>query len=171
MVSIKEAQVGEKREILRIAGRLREITTVHDKKGKVLHKIVSPLMVEFYARDMIQVIVGASILSIPVAFTEETWRLGETLPITNILLVMLLSITFISSFVYYNFYRNKLRKFFLNFLERVALIYLVSFAVVTVILSLIGAAHWSTEWLLAFRRSVLVALPASMSAAVTDMIK
>ena len=48
---------------------MKEVTMIHDEKGNLLHKIISPLMVEFYAHDVLQVIIGASILAIPVAFT------------------------------------------------------------------------------------------------------
>jgi len=37
-----------KKEVVRIAGKLKEIVTVRDEKGKILHKIISPLMVEFH---------------------------------------------------------------------------------------------------------------------------
>ena len=50
---------------------------IADKKGKVLHHFIIPFMVELRFRDVMQIIVGASILAIPVAFTEEAWVLGN----------------------------------------------------------------------------------------------
>lgn len=161
-----------KKEIIRIAGKLKEIVTVSDEKGNLVQRIVSPLMVEFYPRDLIQIIVGASILAIPVAFTEETWRLGELLPLSKVLGIMVLSLFFISAFVYYNFYRKEhLREHWDELLKRVLSTYVISLIVVALILTLIEKAPWSTDHLLAIKRVILVAFPASMSAAVADMIK
>ncbi len=160
------------KEIIRVAGKLKEIVTLTDDKGNLLHKIISPLMVEFYPRDLIQVIVGASILAIPVAFTEETWRLGEMLPLSKVLGILGLSLFFITAFVYYNFYRFELlREHWDELLKRVVLTYLISFIVVAAIMTLIEKAPWATDHLLAIKRIILVAFPASMSAAVADMIK
>jgi len=160
------------KETIRIAGKLKEIIMVQDEKGNLIHKIISPLMVEFYPRDLIQIIVGASILAIPVAFTEETWRLGETLPITKVLGIMVLSLFFISIFVYYNFYRKEhFREHWQEFIKRVLSTYLISLLVVALILTLIEQAPWTTAYLLAIKRVILVSFPASMSAAVADMIK
>ena len=72
-------------KITRIGGYLHKITTILDSSGKVLHRSISPLMVELLPRDIMQMIVGATILAIPLGYTEETWDLGERLPLTNVL--------------------------------------------------------------------------------------
>lgn len=161
-----------KKEVIRVSGKLKEVVSVHDEKGNLLHKIISPLMVEFYPRDVLQVILGASILAIPVAFTEEAWRMGELLPLNKVLGIMGLSLFFIAVFVYYNFYRDgHFREHWDQFLKRVISIYVIALMVVAVILTLIEQAPWSTDRLLAFKRIILVAFPASMSGAVADMLK
>lgn len=165
-------QLKTKKETIRIGGKLKEVVTIIDSEGNLLHKIISPLMVEFYWRDVIQVIIGSSLLAIPIAFTEETWRLGETLTWHRIGGVMLLSLFFISAFVYYNFYRREhLKEHWDQLLKRVLSTYVISFFTVALILTLIDKAPWSTDHYLAIKRIILVAFPASMSAAVADMIK
>ncbi|MFH1501269.1 MAG: DUF2391 family protein [archaeon] len=159
-----------KTDLVRIAGRLKEIVTVRDENGHV-HKIINSSMVEFYPRDLMQVIIGATILAIPVAFTEETWNLGESLPLLNVFGLLILSLIFISSFVYYNFYRYDFKEHKDEFIKRVFSIYIASFLVVTVILALIQRAPWNTDFILAFKRTAIVSFPASMSAAISDMIK
>lgn len=155
-----------------MGGKLNEVVTLSDEAGNVMHKMVKPLMVEFYARDLIQVIVGASILAIPIAFTEETWKLGATLPLNNVLGIALMSLVFISTFVYYNFYRREhLAEHWMSFVQRVVTIYAISLLVVSLILTLIQQAPWALDRMLAVKRVILVAFPASMSAAVADMIK
>jgi uncharacterized membrane protein len=159
------------KEIIKVAGRLREIVTIRDEKGNILEKIVSPLMIEFRARDIMQVIVGASILAIPVSFTEETWNLGTTLPLRNVLGIFFLSVFFIAIFVYYNYYRDNMKGNWTEFIKRVISTYVFSFVIVAVILTLIERAPWQSDWILAMKRIILVSFPAAMSAAVADMIK
>lgn len=159
------------RKTIRVSGKLKEVVTIQDEEGHIIEKYVTPLMVEFYPRDIMQVIVGASILAIPVAFTEEVWRLGGSLPTLNILGLALLSIIFVSSFVYYNSYRRHIHTHLNEFLKRVIFTYILAYITVAIILLLIDKAPWATDWVLAAKRTAIVAFPASMSAAVADMIK
>lgn len=132
------------------------------------HKIIS----DFVLRDVLQVIVGTIILAIPVAFTEESWMLGKTLPLANILGIMLISILAIFTFTYYHYHHhahNREKK--ADLIKRVTATYLLSFLVVTILLSLIQAISWSTNAMNAFQTTVLIALPASMSAAIADTLK
>jgi uncharacterized membrane protein len=70
--------------VQRIAGRLLRIVPILDAAGKIIQYVVSPLRVELRRRDIMQILVGSSILAIPVGFTEETWDLGVTLPMNNV---------------------------------------------------------------------------------------
>ncbi|MBD3354678.1 DUF2391 family protein, partial [Candidatus Woesearchaeota archaeon] len=127
---------------------------------------------EFLIKDALQVIIGSSILAIPIGFTEETWELGGSLPILNILGLFLISMLFISSFTYYNYHkRHGLKKHFGEFVKRIFATYLVSFLVVSVLLLLIQRAPWTTDWLLALKRTVIVTFPSSMSGTIADTIK
>lgn len=177
----KRAKKGDKktlktrREIIKVHGHHREITTVHDHEGKVVHKIVSPLMVEFHPRDLLQVMLGSALLAVPVGYTEETWRLGEQLPLPNILTILAISIIFIASFVYYNYYKHNnhnLKLHFGAFVKRVLATYFVSLVVVAFLLTVIQVAIWTgPESITAFKRVVIVTFPASISAAVADFLK
>ncbi|PIS04982.1 MAG: hypothetical protein COT81_03600 [Candidatus Buchananbacteria bacterium CG10_big_fil_rev_8_21_14_0_10_42_9] len=160
-----------RREIVKVAGKLRELTTVKDEAGNILHKALSPLTVKFHPRDFFQVIVGAAIISIPVSYTEEAWRLGQSMPMLNVLILLAISLLFVAAFIYSNSYKGRLKQFGFDFIKRLILTYLISFGVVTLILVLIGQAPWSTDWLLAFKRTVIVGFPASMSGALADTIK
>ena len=66
-----------KTSVKRIGGYLHRVVPIADSAGKVVNYALKPLMVEFHPRDLMQVIVGASILAVPVAMTEETWVLGS----------------------------------------------------------------------------------------------
>ncbi|MDA1337560.1 MAG: DUF2391 family protein [bacterium] len=133
-------------------------------------RIISPLT-GFHLKDVLQVMVGAAIFSIPVAFTEETWSLAETLPSENIFGFVVLSLVFIATFVYYNYHRDENSPGRLEFLKRVFSTYALAFLVVALILTLIEQAPWEMDWVLAVKRTILVAFPASMSAVVADALK
>ncbi len=165
----KEHQI--KKEIIRIGKYLNEIITIKDSAGNLIHKITKPLMIELYPRDIIQIVVGATLLAIPVTFTEETWKLGEGLPLINVLIIALISILFIALFVYYNYYRQHLKSHYLEFLKRIISTYLISFIVVGIILLLINKAPLDNNWLITLKRIIIISFPASMSAAVADIIK
>lgn len=157
--------------IKRIGGYLHRVVPIKDATGKVLDYTLKPLMIEFKPRDVMQVIVGASLLSIPVAFTEETWVLGAELPLANVIALSALSLLFIGLFVFYNFYRFNFRGHASEFVKRVAGTYLISLLVVALLLTIINKCPWSTDYLTAIKRILIVAFPASMSAAVSDSIK
>ena len=128
-------------------------------------------MVELRPRDIMQMIVGATILAIPLGFTEETWKLGEQLALTNVLYLTALSILFISLFVYYNFYRFHLKGRVFEYVKRVIATYFVSLIVVGVLLTIIDKCPWQTDYMLAIKRIIIVSFPASMSATIADVLK
>ena len=132
---------------------------------------VTPLKVEFHPKDILQVIIGATILAIPVGLTEETWELGITLPLLNIFGFLVLSLLFISAFTYYNYYRHKIHIHMDKFLKRTFSTYLLSFIVVALLMLMIlpNAVPESTI-LTMFKTTVIVAFPASMSGAIADML-
>ena len=157
--------------IQRIGGYLHRIVPIVDSTGKVISHATRPFMVEVRARDVMQMMVGASILAIPVGFTEETWTLGATLPFRNVLVLTFVSLLFIAAFVYFNFYRFHLKGYTWQFIKRVLGIYVVALIVVSVLLTTIDKCPWGIDNLVAIKRVIIVAFPASMSAAVSDLLK
>jgi len=157
--------------VKRIGGYLHRVVPIVDATGKVLDYTLKPLMIEFKPRDVMQVIVGASLLSVPIAFTEETWVLGSELPMVNVVGLSVLSLVFIGLFVFYNFYRFNFKGHALEFVKRVAGTYIISLLVVALLLTMINKCPWVTDWMTALKRVLIIAFPASMSAAVSDSIK
>jgi len=156
----------------RIGGYLYKVVPiVDDAAGKVVNYTLTPLMVELRARDVMQIIIGASILAVPVGLTEEAWVLGSTMPMINVVGLMLVTLTFLASFIYYNLYRFNLRGHVFDFIKRVAVTYAVSLGVVGGLLLLIGKLGYQDGYDIAFARLVIVTFPSSMSAAVSDTIK
>ncbi len=161
----------QKPVIKRIGGYLYRLVPISDGTGKIISHALSPLMVEFRLRDLTQVVVGAAVLSVPVAFTEETWKLGEELPLTNVLALAGISLLFIALYVYFNYYRYQLGGNVPECLKRVFATYICSFIVVAIILTIIQKCPWGADNILAVKRIIIVTFPASMSAAISDTIK
>lgn len=158
-------------KVKRIGGYLYKVTPVKDETGNVLSHLLRPLMVEFRPRDLLQVLVGSSLLAIPMAFTAETWELGQELPLINVLVLSLISIFFISLFVYFNFYRFYLKNNMTQYIIRVLSTYFISISVVAIILTILNKCPWGIDNILALKRIIIVAFPASMSATVSDVLK
>jgi uncharacterized membrane protein len=161
----------QKPVIKRIGGYLHKLTPIVDSTGKIISHTITPFMVEFRPRDLMQVIVGASILAVPVAFTEETWKLGEELALKNVLYLSGISLFFVAMYVYFNFYRFQLKDHVFEYIKRVLATYFCSFIIVGLLLTIIQRCPWSTDSILAIKRIIIVTFPASMSAALSDTIK
>ena len=159
-----------KKSTHRIDGQLYETFTISDDKGKELQHINVPLKVELKIRDILEVIVGASILAIPVAFTEEVWNMGEDLHWLNIIALSAISLLFLGSFIYYSSYRKRLELFRTEYYKRIFLTYFLSILVVGLLLLIVDKAPFFTDFDLALKRTIIGAFPASMSATVTDSI-
>ncbi|MEH6453698.1 MAG: DUF2391 domain-containing protein, partial [Psychromonas sp.] len=43
------------------------------------------MKLSFNMEDVSQIFVGAFALAVPISFSEEAWKLGETLPFANLL--------------------------------------------------------------------------------------
>ena len=151
----------------------KEVSKISETRVSEIKRVFSLLKhpVEFKPRDAMQIMIGSAILAVPVGFTEETWKLGETLPTLNVFVLLVTSLLFISLFVYHNYYKGNFAEHWDEFVKRVLGTYVVSAVVVGLLLTIIHRAPWSADLLLAVKRVIIVAFPASMSAAVADMIK
>lgn len=160
----------DRQAIRRIGSILHRVYPITDNAGRVIQYVAKPLKVELRRRDLAQILVGASLLSVPVGFTEEAWTLGAQLPTLNVAVLALVSIIFIGLYAYFTFYRDLFREYRFEYLKRVIAIYTVSLLVVAFFLSVIQVAPWAADPAVAIKRVVIVAFPASMSAALSDSI-
>lgn len=125
----------------------------------------------FFMHDLVQIIVGSTLLAVPVGFTVEVWNFSEQLPFINILGIFIISIIFISIFTYYHYHGANVKKHWLIFTKRVILTYIISFIAVSIILALVDKVFIFENFIISLKRIIIVTLPASMSAAVADTIK
>ena len=66
----------------------------------------------FNLEDASQNAIGAFALAVPVLFSEEAWKLGETLPLINLLLVFVLSVVILGFFVYESVFQANIKSLF-----------------------------------------------------------
>ena len=84
----------------RLDGDLHVVHALTDEEGNVVQHIFTPLMVELRLQDVIQIVIGSTLLCIPVAYTEEVWTLGASLPLINAIYIVFLSLLFLGLFGY-----------------------------------------------------------------------
>jgi uncharacterized membrane protein len=160
-----------KPNIQRIDGRLHLIREVRDDSGNVEHRVVMPLGVEFGLRDLTEIVVGATVLAIPVGYTEEVWVLGEQLSNFHAILIVLVSLLFTAAFTYAVFYRDHFKGYENEFVKRLVSSYLVTLTVAALVLLLVDKLPLFEAPGVAIRRTILVAFPATFSATVVDSLK
>lgn len=122
----------------------------------------------FNLEDASQVAIGAFALSVPISFSEEAWRLGENLPIQNLLLVFLLSIAFLGFFAYQNVFQANIKYRVPVFVSRIMIAYLLASLVVTLVLIALDKFPLLTEPDIALKRLIVITMPASMGAIIVD---
>ena len=120
------------------------------------------------SEDIMQVIVGASAFAVPVAFSEESWNLSRTLPVQNILLLIVLSLLFINLYSFYSIFQRNIRQRTSVFIYRTFIDYAVTLTVVFVVLLALNRMPLLSEPIVAVKRVLILSFPASMGAVVVD---
>ena len=118
--------------------------------------------------DISQIIIGAFALAVPISFSEEAWRLGETLPLFNLFLIMALSIFFLALFAYQSVFQGNILHRNSVFVFRIVIAYLITLCVVSLVLLSLDKFPLLTDPVIAIKRLIIIALPASMGAIVVD---
>ncbi len=122
----------------------------------------------FNLEDASQVTIGAFALAVPISFSEEAWRLGETLPLTNLLMVFMLSVSFLGFYAYESVFQGNIKNRIPVFLWRIAIAYAITAIVVVLVLFSLDKFPLFTDTLVAVKRLVVITMPASMGAIIVD---
>ncbi len=160
-----------KTEIKRVNGYLKEIVTYFDSSGKTLHQTVNPLMVELKPRDVTQIFVGSFLVSAPLCMTEEVWTLSETLPDLNAFALFFVSLLTATLYIYFNFYRYKLKGHTFEFIKRTLATYIITISSIVLILFLINKLPLFTDFKTVFHRVSIIGFPAIFGAVISDNLK
>ena len=118
--------------------------------------------------DFAQIVIGAAVLAVPVSFSEEAWGTAIELPLPNLLLLFLLSIGFLALYSYQSMFQASVKKRVFVFVFRIFLAYLLTAIVVAVVLLSLNKLPLFDAPVIALKRIILVAMPASMGAIVVD---
>ena len=122
----------------------------------------------FNLEDASQVAIGAFALAVPISFSEEAWRIGETLPMSNLLLVFILSVAFLGLFAYGSVFQGNIKYRVPVFVLRIVIAYLIATLVVALVLFSLNKFPLLTEPVIAMKRMIVIAMPASMGAIIVD---
>ncbi|MGF1453098.1 MAG: DUF2391 family protein [Opitutales bacterium] len=122
----------------------------------------------FDSEDLSQLLIGALSVSVPIAFSEESWTLGATLPTWNLALIASITLAFLSIFTHHSVFRRQVRYRWGRFVARVIFAYLLTATVVSVVLMALGKFPLLSEPAAALGRVIVVAMPASMGAIIVD---
>ncbi|WP_373031535.1 DUF2391 family protein [Sulfurovum sp.] len=126
------------------------------------------MKLSFNLEDAGQVSIGAFALAVPISFSEEAWKLGETLPFSNLLMVFILSILFLGIFAYQSVFQGNIKYRVPVFLLRIAIAYTITAIVVGLVLFSLDKFPLFTDTLVAFKRLIVISMPASMGAIIVD---
>lgn len=126
------------------------------------------LKVSFNLEDLSQIFVGAFALAVPISFSEEAWRLGETLPFVNILMLFIISLIFIGVFAFQSVFQQNIRNRKFIFISRIVIAYSITAFVVGLVLFCLNKLPLLEDPILSLKRMIVISMPASMGAIVVD---
>lgn len=126
------------------------------------------MKLNFDLEDASQVAIGAFALAVPISFSEEAWSLSETLPAENILLMACLSVMFLAFFTYESVFQGDISYRIPVFLFRILIAYVVAGLVVALVLTALDKFPITSEPVIAVKRLIIIAMPASMGAIIVD---
>ena len=121
----------------------------------------------FNLEDVIQIVVGSSLLVAPVAFSEEAWQLSISLPLRNIIFLLILSITFIGMYVYQGIFSGNVKNRLNVFVLRIFIDYFITLLVVFVILLALDKIPFDHP-IIVFKRIIIIGFPASLVGVILD---
>jgi uncharacterized membrane protein len=122
----------------------------------------------FNLEDASQIFVGAFALAVPISFSEEAWRLGETLPAMNLIMLFALSVAFLGIYAYQSVFQHDVQRRKLVFVSRIVIAYLMTAFVVALVLLSLDKLPLLEEPMVALNRIIIISMPASMGAIIVD---
>ena len=122
----------------------------------------------FNLEDASQVMIGAFTLAVPISFSEEAWRMGETLPALNLSILMSMSLIFLAFYTYQSVFQGNIKNRVFVYVARILIAYGMTALVVGLILFSLNKFPVSEEPLVALKRLIIIAMPASMGAIIVD---
>jgi uncharacterized membrane protein len=117
--------------------------------------------------DISQMVIGAAVMAVPIAFSEELWKFGETLPALNIILLFCISLIIQFFYTQFSIFQGKEKRYMIILL-RVILNYFLTFITVAGILFSLNRLSFTSEFLVGLYRVIILCFPASLGAVIVD---
>jgi len=117
--------------------------------------------------DISQIIIGAAVMAVPIAFSEELWTFGETLPVINIILLLSISLFIQFFYTHFSIFQGKEKRVTI-ICSRVILNYILTFITVAIILFALNRLSFSSNYLVGLNRIIILSFPASLGAVIVD---
>ncbi|WP_339721086.1 DUF2391 family protein [uncultured Paraglaciecola sp.] len=122
----------------------------------------------FNSEDASQIAIGAFAMSMPIAFTQEAWKMAETLPLTNLILLCGLSLFFLTHYTYFSLFQSNIKYRVASYIIRIVLAYLITLVVVCLVLLALDKLPIIEQPEIALKRLVIISMPASLGAIIVD---
>lgn len=122
----------------------------------------------FNFEDLAQIVIGAFALAVPISFSEEAWKLGESLHRFNLLFIFLLSIGFLAFYAHQSVFQSNIKNRYYVFLFRIVVAYCLAGLVVAIVLLTLDKLPVFSNPFVAVGRIIVITMPASMGAIVVD---
>lgn len=116
------------------------------------------MKLSFNLEDASQVAIGAFALAVPISFSEEAWKLGETLPGINLLMLFILSMLFLGFFAYQSVFQGDIKSRIPAFLWRIAIAYTVTVVIVALVLFSLNKFPLLTDTFIALKRLIVIGI-------------
>ncbi len=121
-----------------------------------------------HLRDLAEIIVGGLVLAFPVAVTEEVWNLSVELSFGRAILISCASLLIIAGFVQTSYKHSLTASSQKELAIRVITVYGVTIVVAATVLFAVNRLSLLTDTVVAIKRTIIVAFPASFAATVVD---
>ena len=157
-------------EIKEDIGALRKTLS---KGREIVSKVATSVLPESFAfKDIAQQIVGATIVAVPFAVSEEVWGLSKNLDHIHVITVISITIVFDILIFYYARYKTMEEKRFWLFPKRIISLLIVTYGASALILTAFGVIGEKIQdpiW--AVKLVVMIGLFANIGASTADLIK
>ncbi len=130
--------------------------------------MTEPAEPRFHWHDVAEIAVGACIMAFPVAATEEIWNLGAELSLGRGLVFAITSVFFLTLFIHVIHGHDRFPLTHKAFVLRVVSTYGVTFLISALLLLGVDRLELFQDPLIALKRTILVAFPASFAATAVD---
>jgi len=121
-------------------------------------------------RDVTEIVIGALVLAFPIAVTEEVWNLSTELSLARTLVISFASLVFISVFVQTTYRHDFSSSSQKQLAARVLSVYGLTLLVAAAVLFAIDRLPAASQTVVAIKRTIIVAFPASFAATVVDSL-